>query len=351
MGTGGSRAPSTVVLLSGGLGGASLAPVLARRLGPGRLTVVTNMGDDIDWNGLRVCPDLDTVLYALAGRFDHDRGWGLRDDTFCVASRLAALGGDDRFRVGDHDLATHLFRTQQLRTGHSLTAVAAELASGLGIDGTVVLPATDRPARTHIVLADGRRVGFQDWYVGQQARDSLRAVELSTAPAAPAALAALAAADAVIVGPSNPVTSIGAILSLGGVRAAVEAVPTRIAVTPVVCFQLPSSPVIGHHARARRRVLATIGKADTPGGAAACYTGLASTFVLDRGDADHFGDVERSGMAPVLADVLDAERLADVLIDLVGQHASPGALPGAPHGISSSAASMSTKTGRSTGIG
>ena len=277
--TGGGAMPGGVVLLSGGLGGAFLAPALARRLGPGRLTVVVNVGDDIDWHGLRVCPDLDTVLYALAGRFDHDRGWGLADDTFAVASSLTALGGDGRFQVGDQDLATHLLRTQRLRVGHSLTEVATELACRLGIGGAAVLPAADQPNQTRVVLADGRRVGFQDWYVGSQARPRLRAVELAAGPPARAALAALAAADAVIVGPSNPVTSIGAILALAGLRAAVKAVPTRIAVSPVVCCQSPTSPVLRHHARARRRVLATVGSADTPEGAAACYAGDRKSVV------------------------------------------------------------------------
>lgn len=309
--------PGRVVLLSGGLGGARLAPALARRLGPGRLTVVVNVGDDVDWHGLRVCPDLDSVLYALAGCFDHERGWGIAGDTFHVASALAELGGPSWFQVGDLDLATHLRRTALLREGRTLTEVAATLAGALGVGAVTVLPAADEPNPTHLVLADGRRMGFQDWYVAGEARPRLQAVELAAGYAAPQALAALRSAEAVVIGPSNPVTSIGAVLALTGMRSAVAAVPTRFAVSPVVEGAPLSTVAVDHRARARRRVLATAGARDTPAGVARLYGDLVQTFVLDVRDVTSLDTIRRFGVAAASADLLNGDALADTLAGLL----------------------------------
>lgn len=323
--------PGRVVLLSGGLGGARLAPALARRLGPGRLTVVVNVGDDVDWHGLRVCPDLDSVLYALAGCFDHERGWGIAGDTCQVASALADLGRPSWFQVGDLDLATHLRRTALLREGRTLTEVAVALADALGVDAVTVLPAADEPNPTHLALADGRRMGFQDWYVAEEARPRLEAVELAAGRGAPRALAALASADAVVIGPSNPVTSIGAMLALAGMRPAVAAVPTRVAVSPVVEGVPLSTDAVDHRARARRRVLATAGARDTPDGVARLYGDLVHTFVLDARDAASLKGLRRHGVDAVSADLLDDHALADALVDLLTPPLGRRA-PARPHG-------------------
>lgn len=308
------------VLLTGGLGGAHLAPSLARALAPGRLTVVVNVGDDLDWHGLRVCPDLDTVLYAASGQLDRGRGWGLVGETFHARAALERLGEDGWFGVGDRDLATHLLRTERLRAGASLTEVTAELARHLGVGGLTVLPASDVPCPTTLELADGRRVGFQQWYVGTGAVPPVRRVVVARGPAAPAVLAALSRADAVVLGPSNPATSIGTILGLDGVVEALDRVGTVVAVSPTVTATAPAGPV-EHHARARRQVLAATGDADTPAGVAASYArrfpGLVGSFVLDEGDAADAAGVAGVGLRPVIAPLLDPPGLAAVVADLV----------------------------------
>ena len=312
------------VLLTGGLGGAHLAPALARALGPGRLTVVVNVGDDLDWHGLRVCPDLDTVHYALSGRLDRERGWGLAGETFTVRATLEALGAPAWFGVGDRDMATHLVRSELLGRGRSLTAATAELAGRLGVDEPVVVPASDVPCPTRIELADGVWSGFQEWYVGMGAAAPVRAVDPARGPAAPAALEALARADVVVLGPSNPVTSIGTILALDGVREALSRAGPVVAVSPVVGAEAPTSSV-AHHTLARRHLLAASGDEDSAAGVARYYgrhhPGLVDTFVLDTGDAADAEAVAATGMAPVLAPVLDPDGLAAAVAGLLeGPH-------------------------------
>ncbi len=318
-GTGGPVSGGGTVLLTGGLGGSHLVPALAKVLGPGRLTAVVNVGDDLDWHGLRVCPDLDTVLYALSGRLDRERGWGLAGETFHGREALEALGEPGWFGVGDRDLATHLVRTDLLRSGASLTEVTGELARRLGVAGVAVLPASDLPSPTLLALADGRVTGFEEWYVGARAVPSVHEVIVARGPAAPAALAALSRADAVVLGPSNPVTSIGTILALDGVVGALERVRRVVAVAPTTAATPPPGPV-EHHARARRQVLAATGDEDSAAGVAAHYArrfpGLIGSFVLDEGDADERA-VASIGLRPVTAPLLDPDGLAAVVADLV----------------------------------
>jgi LPPG:FO 2-phospho-L-lactate transferase len=302
-----------VVLLSGGLGGARLAPPLRDVLGPGRLTVIANVGDDLDWLGLRVCPDVDSVLYALAGCWDDVRGWGLRDETFAVRDALGELGESQWFNVGDRDLATHLRRSELLRAGATLTEATTALARALGIDDVTVLPAADAPAETRVLTADGRVLHFQEWYVREGAGPRVRAVELATAPAATAALDALATADVVVLGPSNPVASLGAILALDGMRDAVVGVGRRIAVSPVVAAVPPDGEVARHHARARERLLAAEGCPHTPRAIARRYAELVDCFVADRADMPEMGALGRDGLRTVADDLLQPARLARAL--------------------------------------
>lgn len=300
-----------VALLAGGLGGARLAPVLARRLGAERLAVIANVGDDLDWMGLRVCPDLDSVSYALAGLWDRERGWGRREETFHARECLKAFGSPSWFGVGDRDLALHLERTRLLGAGQSLTQVTRELAGRLGVQGAEVLPSSDAPSPTRIRLRDGRLLDFQEWYVRERAVPEVAETMFTGAPASTAALAAVTAADAVILAPSNPLTSIGAILSLGGMREAVGRARRRIAVCPVVVGLPSSSPGIDHHARARRRVLEAVGKEDRPASIAGLYAELVDWFLVDRRDGDEVDAVRQAGMEPVLADLLDEHALAE----------------------------------------
>lgn len=179
---------SQVVLLTGGLGGARLAPALRDALGPDRLTVVANVGDDLTWHGLRVCPDLVSVTYSLAGLWDSERGWGLREETFRVRDALVDLDAPAWFNVGDRDLAYHLLRGDRVREGYSLTEATRELSRRLGIEEVEILPASDEPCETHMLLEDERLLHFQEWYVGERAKPELREVRLARGTASGAAV-------------------------------------------------------------------------------------------------------------------------------------------------------------------
>jgi LPPG:FO 2-phospho-L-lactate transferase len=302
-----------VVLLAGGLGGARLAPALGRALGARRLTVIGNVGDDLWWMGLRVCPDLDSITYAAAGLWDAKRVWGRRGETFRACEALAAVGAPAWFHVGDADLALHLQRTRLLGCGRTLTEVTEQIARRLGVRAVSVVPASDEPAATRFVLRGGGEMAFQEWYVRRRARPALARTMLSRKAASAAALAALDVCDAVVLGPSNPVTSVGAVLALRGMTAAVRAVRRRIAVSPVVIGRRSDDRGVAHHTRARRAVLAAEGGRDRHAAIAARYRGLVDTFVLDRSDRDEADAIRRLGIEPVLADVLEAATLARTL--------------------------------------
>lgn len=314
----GSASHHSVALLTGGLGGARLAPALRDAFGPGRLSVIANVGDDLDYHGLRVCPDLDSVSYALAGLWDSERGWGLRDETFGVRDALAKLAGPEWFNVGDRDLALHLLRAEKLRAGLTLTDATRDLLPGLGVSGVDVLPAADEPSETHVLLQDGRLLHFQEWYVGEGAKPEPAEVRLAGGKASGAAIAAIEEAGLVILGPSNPVTSIGAILALDGVEEAVRRAPHRVAVSPVVSSVPSENAGVRHHANARQRALATLGLSDTPGAIAGMYAGLVGEFVVDHEDSSYMEEVRRTGLKPIQTDLLDAEGLARTLSDAVG---------------------------------
>ena len=306
----------SVVLLTGGLGGARLAPRLRDVLGQGKLSIVANVGDNLMWHGLLVCPDLDSVAYALAGLWDSERGWGLRDETFRVRDTLADLHQRPWFNVGDRDLALHLLRSDHLRSGHSLTHASQELSRRLGITSVEMLPASDESNETYVLLEDSRLLHFQEWYVRERADPKLGEVRLAGGMASKAAVHAIESADAVILGPSNPITSIGSILALDGVEEAIRSVPRRIAVSPVVVGVEPNDAGVRHHALARRRALATVGRVDTPGAIAGLYASVADLFLIDNVDAGETEEVLRAGLQPVQADLLDPAALAETLADL-----------------------------------
>jgi LPPG:FO 2-phospho-L-lactate transferase len=305
-----------VVLLTGGFGGARLVSALAESAGPGQLTVIANTGDDLTWYGVRVCPDVDAILYSLAGQWNAEAGWGRRSETFRVRDAIAGLGPPPWFNVGDLDLAFHLLRTHLLLSGETLTEATAELTRRLGIVDVTVIPASDEPMETRVVLKDGRDLHFQEWYVREGAHPEVREVRVPAGPASPAALAALRDADAVILGPSSPVASIGPILSRDGLRDAVRQVRRRIAVSPVALGTGPLDAAVTHHARSRQRLLAAQGDVDTPECAAGRYQDLADYFVLDEADADCMPAVKRLGLTPVTCDLLSPGELARTLTAL-----------------------------------
>jgi len=305
-----------IVLLSGGFGGARLVTALSKSIAPGHLSVIANTGDDLTWFGMRICPDVDAILYSLAGLWNAETGWGRRGETFQIRDALTDLGAQSWFNVGDLDLAFHLLRTELLNSGKTLTEATSELARRLRVQGVTLIPASDQPQETHVVLQDGRLLHFQEWYVEEGAHPLVRQVRVPEGPASPAALDALRHADTVIIGPSNPVSSIGPILSRDGLSDLVRQAQVRIAVSPVVLRAEPPDAAISHHARARQRLLAAGGAVDTPDDIARRYADLVQYYVLDEADSARVPDIERLGLHPVTCDLLDPRELARTLTDL-----------------------------------
>ena len=289
-----------VVELAGGVGGAKLAEGLAAHLGSD-LTVVVNTGDDLERHGLAIWPDHDTVAYTLAGLDDEVRGWGLRNETWTVMERLEALGHDPWFRLGDRDIATHLWRTERLRAGVRPTAVARELAAALGIAPTI-LPMTDEPVRTEVLTDDGW-LDFQEYFVHRQQAPEVREVRfrgIDDARPTPEVLAALAASEIVVIAPSNPIVSIGPILTLTGMTDSLVAARDRA--VPVVAV----SGIIGGKALKgpADRMLSSLGHESSAVGVARLYAGLATVFVVDAVDADSSPAIAELGLRPVVADTM-----------------------------------------------
>ena len=270
-----------VVALSGGIGGAKLALGLYRVLPPDTLTVIVNTGDDFEHLGLHICPDLDTTLYTLAGLANAELGWGRRDETWTFMQTLEALGGETWFRLGDADLALHVERTQRLKGGASLSAIAADLARRLGIEAAIV-PVSDDPIRTRIATGDGE-LAFQDYFVRRRCAPRVQEITYQGAAAArlaPPALAALqsAALEAIIICPSNPYLSVDPLLAVPQLLPAVRAarVPV-IAVTPLIGGQAVKGPTA--------KIMRELGIAPTPRAIAQHYEAWIDAFVLDRADA------------------------------------------------------------------
>ncbi|MCA9535629.1 MAG: 2-phospho-L-lactate transferase [Myxococcales bacterium] len=294
-----------VVALAGGVGGSRLAQGLARALPADALTVVVNTGDDLTHLGLRVCPDLDTLMYTLAGLGDRARGWGLADESFRAMEMVGRYGGPTWFALGDRDLGTHLARTTRLHAGASLTEVTAELCASLGVS-TRLLPMTDGERRTFIDTQEGERLAFQDWLVGRRAAPRVsRVVREGQGQATCAVLAALDAADLVVLCPSNPYVSIDPIMELAGVR-------ERVADTRCVAL----SPIVG--GAAVKGPLGTMipDLTGAPASAAAIarhYQGLLDGMVVEHGDAEGL-TLPSLETRTVMGDEHDRERLARELL-------------------------------------
>lgn len=303
-----------VTLIGGGIGCSRLAVPLADALGPasptaGTLTLVVNTGDDLWRHGLRICPDLDTNLYALSGLQDRERGWGVAGDSFRTMGQLRLLGEDAWFNLGDLDLAAHLLRSAMLREGATLTEVTAHLVATLGI-GVMLLPATDDEVSTRVRTPSGDW-SFQEYFVRRRAED--RVVEVSYdgaehARPAPGVIDALRSADLVVVGPSNPVASLGPVLAVPGIREALETrhsdgTPT-VAVTPVVSGVPITAEGEERRARCRAAMMASMGLAHRATGVGEHLAGLAEVFVLDRADAGESNALAAMGYTVVEADTI-----------------------------------------------
>ena len=289
-----------VVLLAGGVGGAKLAEGLAAHLG-GDLTVVVNTGDDLELHGLAIWPDHDTVAYTLAGLDDEERGWGLRDETWAVMDGLAALGDEQWFRLGDRDLATHIWRTDRLLAGARPTDVARELAVALGVAPTI-LPMTDQPVRTEVLTDDGW-LEFQEYFVHRHQSPDVAEVRfhgIEVAHPTPEVLAALAAAEIIVIAPSNPIVSIGPLLALPGIAGALAEARDRgvpvIAVSGIIGGRALKGPA--------DRMLASLGHESSALGVARLYADHATTFVLDETDAASAAAIADLGLRAVVADTI-----------------------------------------------
>ena len=275
-----------VVVLSGGVGGARFVKGVVEVAGPRDVTVVGNVGDDLEVLGMHVSPDLDSILYALAGLNDEQRGWGREGETWHALDSVAAFHGETWFRLGDRDLGLHLVRTEALRAGEPLSVVMARLVRALGLE-TRLLPATDDRLRTWITTPAGEFT-FQEWFVArghQDEVDALRFEGAETAGAAPGVLEAIAGADLLLLAPSNPYVSLAPILAVWSVRSALERrrVPC-VAVSPLIGGRAVKGPA--------DRMLARLAGGTSPAHVAGCYTGLIDALVVDEADADSLDGID-----------------------------------------------------------
>jgi len=305
-----------VVALAGGVGGAKLAEGLYGVLPPDHLSVVVNTGDDLDLYGLRVCPDLDTVLYTLSGLADSVQGWGIAGDTFATLDLLGRYGAPTWFRLGDRDLATHIRRSELLRGGARLTAVMDGLARALGVHARL-LPMCDEPVVTRVRTPDGV-LDFQDYFVRRRHGDPVLGLEFTGIDAARVTdevRDAVAEATAIVLCPSNPFVSVAPILAVPGLRDLLHSVGAPIvAVSPIVGGQALRGPAAA--------MLAALGHEVSALGVARLYQGLARGFVLDEEDSALAPAVEALGMRALVAPAVmrgpdDRRRLAAAVLSLV----------------------------------
>ena len=293
-----------IVALAGGVGGSRFARGLRAAVPEAELTVIVNTGDDVTVHGLRVSPDVDTVLYALSGTVDEKRGWGPRGDSFRCMATLHHLGGETWFQLGDLDLATHLRRSELLAEGWTPSQVTAELAARLGIEGMHILPMTDAPVETWVKLREDERwVHFQEYFVRRRTDVAISAVEvrgLSSAEPAPGVLDAISVAEAIFLCPSNPFVSIGPILQGPGVRKAVERARQRGVSVAAVSPLIGGATVKGPAAR----MLTEFGFEPSAAGVLRVYDGLVDVYLIDPVDRPLANEVAALGAKPVVADAL-----------------------------------------------
>ncbi|MEM8707766.1 MAG: 2-phospho-L-lactate transferase [Actinomycetota bacterium] len=283
------------VVLAGGVGAARYLTGALEAFDPTTVTGVVNVADDVVLHGLHVSPDLDTCTYTLAGAIDPERGWGLVDETWQAMAELGRYGGENWFSLGDRDLGTHLFRTARLHEGATLTEVTAEITAAWDL-ACRLLPVTDDRVETRVGLADGREVGFQEYFVGMQHSVEVSGVRFDGAEAArlsPEVIDAVTGADALVIAPSNPIVSIGPLLAVPGLRELVEARRTNnVAVSPIIGGAALKGPA--------DRMLRELGEESSVVGVARRYRDLAATLVIDEIDRELAPAVEDAGMRAVV---------------------------------------------------
>jgi len=300
-----------VAVLTGGVGGARFLRGVVAAVPARNVTAVVNVADDLEVLGLHVSPDVDSVVYTLAGVADEERGWGRAGETWNAIETVATLGGEAWFRLGDKDLATHLLRSQLLREGERLSAVTRWLARAFGVEADVV-PATDDEVRTWIETPAGA-FAFQEWFVARAHRDEVDGVRFegaATADPAPGVLEALDAADVILIAPSNPYVSIGPILAVPAIRAAIASrrVPC-VAVSPLVGGRAVKGPA--------DRMLKRLAGGTSPAHVAVCYAGLIDALVIDEADAGGEAPVELIVTRTLMTDDDTRRHLAETALGLV----------------------------------
>lgn len=279
-----------MVVLTGGTGGAKFVDALKQLLPARKLTLIVNTGDDLKWCGLHVSPDLDSILYVLAGRLSKERGWGVDGDTFECVEAMRQMGAPAWFRVGDRDLATHLTRTRLLASGRTLSEATAEIASALGVQSRI-LPMSDARVETRVTTPDGE-LSFQEYFVRERYRPEVRGVRLvgaEQASPAPGVLEAIKSAEAVVLAPSNPITSIGPILAVPGIREALQKTEAPVAaLSPIVGGAAVSGPA--------GALMAAQGLPVSIAGVAQAYADFLDLLIVDERDAKAAEELRLSGL-------------------------------------------------------
>jgi len=300
-----------IAVLSGGVGGARFLRGVVDAVDPAGVTAIVNVGDDVEVLGLAVSPDLDSVVYALAGLSDDERGWGRADETWNALTTVESLGGEAWFRLGDRDLGLHLVRTQALRAGDALSAVTSRLTAALEL-GSTILPATDDPLRTFLDTPNGS-FDFQHWFVARGHRDPVDRVRFegaADARPAPGVLDALHEADLILIAPSNPYVSIGPILAVERIRSALERrrVPC-VAVSPLIGGKAVKGPAAD--------MLARLEGGTSPAHVAQRYPGLIDALLIDEADADADAGVRTIVTRTLMHDAASRRALAEAALDAV----------------------------------
>ena len=303
----------TVAVLCGGVGAARFLRGLVTVIDPTSITAIVNVADDTVLHGLHISPDIDTVVYTLAGAIDTDRGWGLAGETWQAMEVLGRYGNPTWFNLGDRDLATHIMRTERLRAGETLSDVTGHQARSWGVEPQI-LPVTDDRLRTMVTVdaqpSGATEIDFQEYFVGHHHDVAVRAVRFDgadEATPAPGVIDALADADAIVIAPSNPVVSIGPLLAVRGIREAIERRRREVvAVSPIVAGRAIKGPASD--------MLRELGHEASVVGVARLYAPLAATLVIDTADADRRGEVEAEGVTCIVTDTImdTVERSADL---------------------------------------
>ena len=300
-----------VVVFTGGVGGARFLRGVVDVVPPADVTAIVNVGDDVEVLGVHVSPDIDSVVYALAGLADDNRGWGRAGETWNALETVTALGGPTWFRLGDRDLGLHLVRTEAMRAGQPLSAITRRLTRAFGIE-TTVLPATDARLRTWLDTPAGA-LEFQKWFVARGHRDEVDAVRYegaAQAASAPGVVEALDAAEVIVIAPSNPYVSIGPILAVSEIRTALAARRARcVAVSPLIGGRAVKGPA--------DRMLARLAGGTTPAHVASCYAGLIDALVVDEADDASRLEVEAIVTSTLMTDAASRRAVAEAALRLV----------------------------------